>query len=316
MKKSIILLLAFILANSAFAQTTSKKKAPSNTVAQPAAVTKSAAVAPKLVDKDPLFMGFTGSFIKFGRVSGNGRSFTMSAGFRPWFFEIKGVVDADHNTEELDALIGDIVTVVAYYNAQGKAQDGTSYQAGIFDFMMYLDDEPLKISNLSITLTDKAAAGATVLEQAKTWNFEQGKIFRTKKYDNGIIKAQATALDRSDIAKEKKKTKKRTADSIAKEKKRVEDSTKLASKKKRDSIARERQRIEDSIAEYEALKEQARRKAAAAKKKRQMEEEDEDDYEPPKKKATSTKKKRVVEEDEDDYEPPPKKKTKKKRLED
>jgi hypothetical protein len=239
----------------------------------------------------------------------------MSVGFRPWFFEIKGVVNAGHNTEELDALMGDIITVVAYYNAQGKAQDGTSYQAGIFDFMIYLDDEPLKISNLNITLTDKASAGANVLEQAQTWNFEQGRVFKTKKYDNSVLKAQATALDRADIAKEEAAAKKRVADSIAKEKKRVEDSIASAGKKRRDSIARERQRIEDSIAEFEALKEQARRKAAAAKKKRQMEEEEEDDYEPPKKKATSTKKKRVVEDD-DDYEPAPKKKTKKKRLDD
>jgi len=336
MKKFFLLLsLVLILANSAFAQAAKKKTTPAPAsknapVAKAAPAPVSLAVAPKLADKEPSFAGFTGSFFKFGNMSGDSRPFSVTIEYKPWFFEVKGLANAGHNTEDLDIILEDIIGVMAYYDAQGKAADGTSYQAGLFDFMVYLDDEPIKVSNLSITLIDKAAAGSAVLAQAKTWNFEPGKVFKTPKYSNDVIKAQAGAMDKADIAKEeaaaKKRVsdsiaaeKKRVADSIAAEKKRVTDSIAKIEKRKKDSIAKEKKRVADSIAEIEALKEQAKRKAAAAKKKKAVveeEDEDDEDYEPPKKKAPPKKKKKpVVEEDdeEDDEPPPPKKKTTKKK---
>ncbi len=61
-------------------------------------------VAPKLTDKEPLFIGFTGSFMKFGKVSGESRPFTMTVEYSPWFFTIKGNANAGHNTVDLDIL--------------------------------------------------------------------------------------------------------------------------------------------------------------------------------------------------------------------
>ena len=307
-----------ILADSTFAQAAKKNS--------PAPVASSLAVAPKLTSKEPSFAGFTGSFVKFGDMSGENRPFTMSIEYKPWFFEVKGLANAGHNTEDLDVILEDIIMVLAYYDAEGKAADGTSYKAGLFDFMMYLDDAPIKVSNLSISLIGKAASGSAVLAQAKTWNFEPGKVFKTSKYSNDVIKAQAGAMDKADIAKEEAAVKKRAADSVAAEKKRVTDSIAKVEKRKKDSIAAEKKRVTDSIAKIEKRKkdsiakekEQARKKAAAARKKRAIEEDDDDDDdddEPPVKKKTSKKKssakKKAVEEDEDDDEPPPAKKKKK-----
>jgi hypothetical protein len=283
MRKFLFLLsLVFVFTIPTVAQTV-KKKAATKTATQP---TASLASPANLSGKEPSFIGFVGTFIKFGKISGGNRSFIMSIEHSPWFFEVKGTANADHSTGDLHELLGDIVAVLAYYDAQGKSEDGTKYQAGLFDFMLYLDDEPIKISNVSFTMIGKATAGSATLAQAKTWNFESGKVFKTQKYSNSIIKAQAGAIDKGDLEKEEVAAKKRTADSIEKEKKRVSDSIAKVEKRKRDSIAREEERIQDSTAEFEALKEQAKRKAAAQKKKKKAiviedDDEDEDDYEPP-----------------------------------
>ncbi|MCL2100923.1 MAG: hypothetical protein FWH22_04345 [Fibromonadales bacterium] len=326
MKKYLLLFLAILLVNSAFAQATKKKgtsaKAPAKaapkatgktgTVAPaPAPAVKSLAVAPKLDTKEPSFAGFTGSFVNFGRISGEDRPFTMTIEYRPWFFEVSGIANAGYNTPDLGE---DVIVILAYYDAPGKAADGTDYQAGLFDLQMLLDDERVKISNLRFNLTGKAAAGSPVLNQARTWNFEQGRVFRVSKYEGDIIKAEATAFDKADIAREEAAAQKRVADSIERERKRVDDSIARVEKRRSDSIAavreRERQRIEQE------REDERRRKAAAAQKKRRVVEEYDDDdddyYEQPRRKAP-TKKRRPVEEyydDEDDYyEPPPKKRT-------
>jgi len=322
--KRILLSLVLVLAGAAIAQTKKKSAEPpkptKNAVSASSSATKSS--APKLTTKEPSFAGFTGSFLEFGKVSGENRPFTMSIDYKPWFFEISGLANAGHNTGDLDILLEDIVTVLAYYDAVGNAPDGTNYQAALFDFMIYLDDEAIKVSNLKIDLKGKAEAGSSVLNQAKTWNFEQGKVFKTPKYSNSIIKAQASAMDKSDIAREKAAAKKRVADSIAREKQRVADSIAKEEQRVADSIARikkqiakEKKRIADSIAEAEAeaevLRREEKRKAAAAKKRKAaiQEEEDEDDEPPVRKKAPPKKKPTfTVEEDEDDAPPPPKKK--------
>jgi flagellar biosynthesis GTPase FlhF len=226
MKK--ILLLFLVLTGAAIAQTESE---------------------PILTTKEPSFMGFTGSFMRFGSTfksaSGSNRSFTMPVEYRPWFFELSGVAYAERHTEDLD-ILDNITVVVAYYDALGKAIDGVAYQAGIFDFMVYIDDEPIKVTNMKITLKGRAAPGAATLEQAKTWNFEPGKVFKNPKYSNDITKAQARAVDKSDVAKEEAAAKKEQA----KEKKRIED-----------SIAKEKKRVQDSIAKAEAQRKEERRKA-------------------------------------------------------
>jgi len=211
---------------------------------------------PKLETKDPSFAGFTGSFIKFGKFSGNNRPFTMRVEFGQWAFEASGNANAAHNTEDLDILLEDIVAIVAYYDAKGTAKDGSTYQAGLFDLMIYLDDEPIRVSNVKFDLTGGASAGAKVLEQAKTWNFQAGQVFKMGKYEREIVKAQAIAIDRSDIAREEAAAKKRVADSVAREKKRVEDSVAKVEKRKNDSI----------------MDEKKRRKAAAMEEKKRAEE--------------------------------------------
>ncbi len=245
MKKFLLLLfLVFISANFAFGQAAKKKTAPA-----PKAATKEqpkpTGTVPKLEAKEPSFIGFTGSFVNFGKITGNNRDFSMKVEYRPWFFEVSGKANASHNTPDLGE---DVIVVIAYYPAPGKTADGVNYQAGLFDLMIYLDDEPIKISDLNFTMIGKATEGSTVLEQAKTWNFQPGRVFKTSKYEAPIIKAQAAAFDKADIAREEAVARKREADSIAKEKKRVADSIAKEEKRVADSIAKEKKRVADSIA--------------------------------------------------------------------
>jgi hypothetical protein len=293
MKKYLFLLFALISVNFVLAQTEKRK------TTAPAPKAASLAVAPKLDTKEPSFAGFTGSFINFGQIAGNERTFTMTVEYKPWFFQVSGTANAGYNTPDLG---DDAVAVLAYYNAQGKMVDGTDYQAGFFDLMMYLDDEPVKVSNLKFTLIGNATAGSTVLEKAKTWNFELGKIFKMPKYDAAIIKAQAAALDKDDIKKEEIAAKKRATDSIAKEKKRVQDSIAKEEKKRKDSITAHRKYVRDSTEQAEQERKKAIADARKKKRERERAIEEEDEPPPPKKK-----KKPVVEDD--DEPPPPKKKT-------
>jgi hypothetical protein len=264
-------------------------------------------VAPTLGSKEPAFAGFTGSFVKFGAVSGGSRHFTVSVEYKSWLFEASGMANAGINTLDLDVLLEDIVAVIAYYDAKGKAEDGSEYQAGFFDLMLFLEDNPITISNLKFSLTGKAAPGTPTLNQAQTWNFEKGQVFKNQKYSNAVFRAQAATLDKADIEREQKAEKKRVADSIAREEKKVADSIAKVEKRKRDSIAAEKKRISDSVAEAKALEEKARRKAAAEKKRKALEEEEE---ELPRKKI---KKRKAVAEEEEEEEPPLKKKRKKKK---
>jgi hypothetical protein len=264
----LFLLMAFVFASTAEAQANKKKAA-----AAPAKATKPAslAVAPKLSTKEPAFAGFTGSFMQFGNVSGNNRPFTMAVEYKQWIFEVKGTANAGHNTPDLDALLEDIVAVVAYYDAVGKAADGTDYQAGLFDLMIYLEDSPIKVSDLNFTLKGKAAQGSSIITQAKKWNFEPGQVFKTQKYSSAIFKAQAATLDKSDIEREEKAEKKRVADSIAK-----------VEKMKRDSIAKVEKMKRDSIAKVEKMKKKRKKPVVE-------DDEDEDEDEPPRKKRKKRK---------------------------
>lgn len=277
-----LLSLLFVLVAEAPAQAKKKAVAPAKKAASAKTVTKNMTVAPKLTDKEPLFAGFTGSFMKFGKVSGTSRPFTATVEYSPWFFTLKGNASAGHNTADLDILLEDLIGVLAYYNAEGKVADGTSYQAAPFDFMIYLDDEPIIVTDVKIALIGTAAAGSKVATQASTWNFKSGEVFKSNGYYDAVFDAMANPLDKSNIEREIAAEKKRVLDSIANEKQRVQDSLARIERRKRDSIANEKRRRLDSIAEIEALKEQARRKAAAAaarKKREQMEEEYYDDEE-------------------------------------
>jgi len=311
--KNILFFLSLVIIFAGSAQAQAKKKAAAPAPAPKAAVVKSAVVKSATLEaKEPSFAGFTGSFIKFGQVSGNERPFTMTVEYAPWFFEIKGTANADYLTPDLG---DDVIAVLAYYKT-----NSADYQAGLFDLIMYLDDEPVKISNLSFTLTGTAAAGSAILAQAKTWNFTQGQVFRMAKYESAILTAQATYLDKSHIAREAAAAKKRQADSIAREEKKVKDSIAREKKRVSDSIAKEEKKRKDSISAHRKYvrdsieqEEEARKKASAAtkkKKKRAAAIEDDEEEQPPRQKK---RRKPVVEEEEEDDDPPPMSKKKKRR---
>lgn len=277
MKRIATLLMMGLMAMPVLAAPKKKNKAVSETAsvvtseaAQTAAAAPSRGAAPELTSKDPKFKGFSGSFLDFGKMSAGSREFKIKVEFAPWFFEYTGKVNAAHNTADLDIMFDQMDVVIAYYDAPGVNGDGVPYQAGIFDVMLYLDDEPTRITEATVRLLGPASAGASTLAKALTWgSFAPGAVFTNPNYSKDITTAQGDALDKADIVKAKKAEEKRIADSIAdykKEQKRLADSTaNYAREQKRLEKERERKRLEE---QQRLADEEAARQAVLEKKKK------------------------------------------------
>jgi len=331
MKRIVLFSMLFALVGFSFA---AKKKnaepasAATPEVSAPAkAFAASKSEAPSLWSNEPKFQGFTGSFIKYGKMSAGSREFTIRVEHSPWFFEYSGKVNAAHNTADLDIYSDEVVAVVAYYDAAGKTSEGQAYQAGMFDVMLFLEDEQTRISEAKVKLIGPAgqeSAGSDILAKAKTHTaLTDGAVFKDAKFEKQITQAQADALDKSAIIAAQKVEQKRIADSVATERKRVADSVATEKKRVADSIATEQKRVEklekarkkelkrqaDSVATYQAEQQRIADEAAAPKKKKKKkavveESSDEeavvaDEEEAPVVKKKKKKKKKVVVEDEE-----------------
>jgi hypothetical protein len=293
MKRILLLLLLATLAVPSFAakkKASAKKETPA---AEAVAVPRSASAAnyqseaPALTDNAVQFKAFSGSFIKYGNMSAGSRPFTLKIEYSPWFFEYTGKVNAAHNTADLDIYENEVVAVVAYHDAPGKTAEGIAYQAGLFDVMIYLEDEPTRISETSVKLVGVAAqenAAAPVLAQAKTFaGLVPGQVFSDPANEKALTAAQADALDKSAMQAAQKAEQKRKADSLTAEKLRVADSIKAEKLRIADSVKAEKLRVADSVKaeklrvadsvkaykrEQKRLDDDAAAAAAASKKKK------------------------------------------------
>ena len=223
----------------------------------------------------PEFQAFSGALLKLKKADKGYHKFRLTVDVNPWAFQADGEVQAPGG--DGDALItglfdGDVYAVLAYVPSTAVGSDSKEYQVGLFDMMLYFEDEPTKIRNLRFKLlppaNDEWAMG--ILKDALESGSLLGNVWGGK-YDKDITKASADPLDKAKLRALQKKG----------EKKPDEEAT----------ITTRKRRVEASDEEV----------APKKKKKKKVEAEEE---------ATLNKRKRRV--DEDEQPAPTKKKKKKK----
>ena len=283
----------------------------------------------------PEFQAFSSSLLKLKPAEGGWQKFSLKVEVTPWAFQAIGEVHVVAGDPELlnSALYdGTLYSVVAYIPAPAAGTDGKEYQVGVFDMMLFLEDEPTQVRNVKFRLlppaNDEWAMG--IFKDAISAGTALGSVWGGA-YEEEITKASAVPLDKKQLqANLKKKDRPEPAAEpapVAKKKSRSYDEDEeapVAKKKKKKRSYDEDEEDEDGS--NLTVKEKRRRamlqkqRAAAAeeadeeeapvvKKKKKKRSYDEDEEEAP----VVKKKKKKKSYDEDEEEPVVKKKKKKKK---
>ncbi|MBQ3840414.1 MAG: hypothetical protein II819_10865 [Fibrobacter sp.] len=248
----------------------------------------------------PEFQAFASSLLKLKPAEGGWQKFSLKVEIAPWAFQAIGEVHIVAGDAELlnSALYdGTLYSVVAYIPAPAAGTDGKEYQVGVFDLMLFLEDEPTQVRNVKFRLlppaNDEWAMG--IFKDAIASGTALGSVWGGA-YEDEIIKASAVPMDKKQLQANLKK-KERPEPSPAAE------SAPVAKKKKKRSYDEDE---EDEDGSNLTVKEK-RRRAMMQKKREAAAEEAEEEEEP------VVKKKRKRSYDEDEEEAPVVKKKKKKR---
>jgi hypothetical protein len=221
----------------------------------------------------PKFQAFTGALVKLKPAQNGYHKFSLKVEAAPWAFQAIGEVRAPNGDPDLliNALFdGDVYAVLAYVDQTASGTDGQEYNVGLFDMMLYYDEEATSIRNLKFKLlppaNDEWAMG--ILKDALESGSLIGNVWGGK-YDGAITKASANPMDKQ----------------------------KLKSMKKQHTSAEES--MSDDNDRRSRMKSKAKEEEPVVKKKKKKKavEEDEEEEAPKKKKK---KKKKVSNEDECD----------------
>ena len=167
---------------------------------------------------------------------------------------------------------GDVYAVLAYIDQPTSGSDGQEYNVGLFDMMLYFDEDATSIRNLKFKLlppaNDDWAQG--ILSDALSSSTLIGNVWGGK-YDGAITKASANPMDKQKLKSMKKQH------------------TSAEETMSDDNDRRSRMKSKSKAADDEPV-------VKKKKKKKKVVEEEEEEVKPKKKK----KKKKAVEEDECD----------------
>ena len=220
----------------------------------------------------PKFQAFTGALVKLKPAQNGYHKFSLKVEAAPWAFQAIGEVRAPNGDPDLliNALFdGDVYAVLAYVDQTASGTDGQEYNVGLFDMMLYYDEEATSIRNLKFKLlppaNDEWAMG--ILKDALESGSLIGNVWGGK-YDGAITKASANPMDKQ----------------------------KLKSMKKQHTSAEES--MSDDNDRRSRMKSKAKEEEPVVKKKKKKKVVEEEEEEAPKKKKK--KKKKVSNEDECD----------------
>ncbi len=220
----------------------------------------------------PKFQAFTGALVKLKPAQNGYHKFSLKVEAAPWAFQAIGEVRAPNGDPDLliNALFdGDVYAVLAYVDQTASGTDGQEYNVGLFDMMLYYDEEATSIRNLKFKLlppaNDEWAMG--ILKDALESGSLIGNVWGGK-YDGAITKASANPMDKQ----------------------------KLKSMKKQHASAEES--MSDDNDRRSRMKSKAKEEEPVVKKKKKKKVVEEEEEEAPKKKKK--KKKKVSSEDECD----------------
>ena len=210
---------------------------------------------------EPEFQAFSGALLKLKKAEKGYHKFRLTVDVAPWAFQADGEVQAPGG--DGDALItglfdGDVYAVLAYVPSTAVGSDSKEYQVGLFDMMLYFEDEPTRIRNLRFKLlppaNDEWAMG--ILKDALESGSLLGNVWGGK-YDKAITKASADPMDKAKLRALQKKNNKAPEEeaTITTRKRRVEATEEVAPKKKKakpvedDATMNKRKRRVDAEAE-------------------------------------------------------------------
>ena len=293
----------------------------------------------------PEFQAFSSSLLKLKPAEGGWQKFSLKVEVAPWAFQAIGEVHVVAGDPELlnSALYdGTLYSVVAYIPAPAAGTDGKEYQVGVFDMMLFLEDEPTQVRNVKFRLlppaNDEWAMG--IFKDAISAGTALGSVWGGA-YEEEITKASAVPLDKKQLQANLKKKdrpepaaepapvakKSRYADEeeapVVKKKKKKrsydedeedEDGSNLTVKEKRRRAMLQKQRAaaaeEADEEEAPVVKKKKKKRsydedeeeAPVVKKKKKKKSYDEDEEEPVVKKKKKKKKKKVVYEDDEEEE--------------
>ncbi|MBR4784995.1 MAG: hypothetical protein IK012_07050 [Fibrobacter sp.] len=157
----------------------------------------------------PKFQAFSGALLKLKEADKGFHKFSLKVDVAPWAFQAIGEVRVPNgDTEALrEALFeGDLYAVLAYIDNSPVEVKGEEYQVGLFDIMLYFDDEPTTVRNVKFKLLppvddDWSKSG---LQDAQSSGSLLGKIWDGK-YEREITKASADPMDKGKLNALKRK---------------------------------------------------------------------------------------------------------------
>lgn len=237
------------------------------------------------------FQAFSGEFLKVGDMKAGYHPFTMPVQGEGWAFKAEGEVQAPAGDPYvlLDGILdGTVYAVVAYVPAVAAGTDAKDYQVGMFDMMIYLEDESVKVRNVKFTLLPPANDewASDMARDANEIGAASKATLWSGANDVAITRTSAVPLTKKDLQPPPPKPVVRNLPPPAEEVAPAPEEEPPVVKKKR----------------------------VVKKKKVVAEPEEEEEAPAPKKKKRVVKKKKVVEPEEEEVEPAPKKRVVKKKV--
>lgn len=237
------------------------------------------------------FQAFSGEFLKVGDMKAGYHPFTMPVQGEGWAFKAEGEVQAPAGDPYvlLDGILdGTVYAVVAYVPAVAAGTDAKDYQVGMFDMMIYLEDESVKVRNVKFTLLPPANDewASDMARDANEIGAASKATLWSGANDVAITRTSAVPLTKKDLQPPPPKPVVRNLPPPAEEVAPAPEEEAPVVKKKR----------------------------VVKKKKVIAEPEEEEEAPAPKKKKRVVKKKKVVEPEEEEVEPAPKKRVVKKKV--
>jgi hypothetical protein len=144
------------------------------------------------------FQGFDHTFLNFGEYVAGFYEFELKVDNSPYHFIYRGKMNAGTETSDLPLLEEDLVFVVSYFDDPITDASGVSRQFAIHEIFIFLEDEELKVKELSVELLPpyvnqkeaKASLVSVPLKQ-KAYEASKSQADREGIKEEGLILASA-----------------------------------------------------------------------------------------------------------------------------
>lgn len=151
----------------------------------------------------PKFQAFAGGLLKLKPAEKGFHKFSLKVEAAPWAFQAIGEVRAPNGDSELlinGLFDGDVYAVLAYIDQPATGTDGKEYNVGLFEIMLYFEDEAMSVRNLKFKLlppaNDDWAQG--ILSDALSSRSLLGNVWGGK-FDSDITRASANPIDKQKL---------------------------------------------------------------------------------------------------------------------